>query len=241
MSITRQLAEGKQIMDGKWNNTAYIAYFQNYTNTYGNPEKLQEAYDEALSFPGVCGIAIATRPDCIPDNILELLEEYNNKTFLWIELGLQTSNQRTADMINRGYQNDVFTDAFKRLHARGIKTVVHLIAGLPGEKKNDFLESVKFVNDLSPWGIKFHSIFIQRNSPLYKFSLNHGFEPLDMYSYIDWLTDGLLLLNDNVVLHRLTGDPDKKMLHKPQWQKDKLRVLSEIRRIFMEKAADGTL
>lgn len=231
-SISCQIAEGRAIMDKKWKNIGYIAYFQNYTNTYSDVRRLKKLYDEALSCEKVLGLAIATRPDCLGNDVLDLLDYYNKKTFLWIELGLQTSNPNTADIINRGYDNDVFEDSIHKLHKLGIRTVVHLIGGLPGEKKKQFLESVHYINKIRPWGIKFHSIYIQKNSPLYQFSDQTGFEPLEMHEYIDWVTDGLMILNKKVIVHRLTGDPDKKLLVKPMWQKDKLKVLSEIKRIF---------
>ena len=122
-----------------------------------------------------------------------------------------------------------------QLQKRGIKTVVHIIGGLPGETKADFLDSVRYLNQIRPWGIKFHSLYIQKNSPLYQYSIETGFEPLEMYEYIEWVTDALIILDNEIVIHRLTGDPDKRLLVKPKWQKDKLRVLSEIKRIYAEK------
>ena len=170
---------------------------------------------------------------------MEVLEELNQKTFLWIELGLQTSNEITASLINRGYDNDLFEKTIRNLKDRGIKIVIHLIGGLPGEYKETFIESVKYVNHLSPWGIKFHSIYIQDNSPLLGYSLKNNFEPLGMYEYIDWVTDALLLLDNKIIIHRVTGDPDKKKLVTPNWQKNKLKVISEIKRVLKEKGKPG--
>lgn len=235
-SITGQIIAGKKIMDRKWKNKGYIAYFQNFTNTYGSIERLKYAYDEALACDGIVGLAIATRPDCLDKDILKLLNQYNEKILLWLELGFQTSNEKTADLINRGYGNNVFEDAIANLKKLSIKTVVHLIAGLPGENKDDFINSVNYLNNYEPWGIKFHSIYIQSDSMLNEYSNKTGFEPLGMYDYIDWVTDALNILNKDIIVHRVTGDPDKSKLVKPVWQKDKLRVLSEIRRIYLEKS-----
>lgn len=236
MSITEQIKNGKTNMDRKWNNSGYIAYFQNFTNTYDKVEKLRRIYEEAISCEGIIGLAIATRPDCLEDDILDLLANFNKKTFLWIELGFQTSNDLTSELINRGYKNKILDSAINNLHKRNIKTVVHLIGGLPGESKYNFLESVKYVNRLRPWGIKLHSIYIQSNSPLNIYSIKNNFEPLGMYEYIDWVTDALIILNKEIIIHRITGDPDKRLLVQPVWQKDKLRVLSEIKRIYKEKS-----
>jgi len=231
-SIQEQFISSRHIMDKKWNRIGYIAYFQNFTNTYGSLDKLKKVYNEALSQQDVLGLAVATRPDCLDDKILDLLSELNQQTFLWIELGFQTSNENTAEAVNRGYANNVFKSSILKLHDRNIKTVAHLIAGLPGEDKTDFLNSVRYLNDLRPWGIKFHSIYIQDNSPLLDYSIKTGFRPIEMYDYIDWLTDALLDLDKGIIIHRLTGDPDKGHLVSPLWPKDKLRVLSEIKRIY---------
>lgn len=238
-SITNQINDGKIIMDKKWTNIGYIAYFQNFSNTYGSIAKLKNIYDEALNCKDIIGIAIATRPDCFSEEIYELLKSYNEKTLLWIELGFQTSNENTSRLINRGYSNSVFVNTIKKLKSYNIKTVVHLIGGLPGESKKNFLESSKFVSDLMPWGIKLHSIYVQENSPLYEFSIKTGFEPLDMETYIDWVTDAILVLDKKIVIHRVTGDPDKRKLIKPNWQKNKLRVLSEINRVLLEKESSN--
>ncbi len=233
--IKKQISDGKKIMDRKWDNKGYIAYFQNFTNTYGSCDKLKKAYDEALSCEGVIGIAISTRPDCLGSEVIKLLDEYNRKTFLWVELGFQTSDENTASLINRGYGNFVFWEGFNSLKRHSIRTVVHLIAGLPGESKNEFLNSVKYVNNIKPWGIKLHSIYIQLNSPLNDYSIRTGFEPLEMTEYIDWVTDALVIIDSEIIIHRITGDPDRKKLVKPLWQRDKLRVLSEIRKVYSIK------
>lgn len=231
-SITQQTEEGKTVNERKWSASRHIAYFQNFSNTYANPSVLSDLYEEALAVPGIAGIAIATRPDCLGDDVMGLLEGLNKRTFLWLELGLQTSSEDTAKLINRGYENSVFEEAMSGLEKAGIKTVVHLIAGLPGENKGDFIRSVKYINGFNPWGVKLHNIYIQRNSPLYEYSILNKFTPLEMDEYIDWVTDAIMHLGKDIIIHRLTGDPDKSMLIAPAWIKHKLRVISEIDRVL---------
>jgi len=242
LSIKEQINNGKKLLAGKWNPIGYIAYFQNYSNTYAVPAVLRKRYEEALSMDGIVGLAVATRPDCLGNEVLDLLEEYNERTFLWIEMGLQTSNRNTAELVNRGYENHIYEKAVFELEKRNINHVVHLIAGLPGEKKSDFIESVRYINKYRPWGIKFHNIYIQRNSPLYSYSLSNDFKVLTLEQYTDWVTDAIMNLNKTTIIHRLTGDPDRRLLHEPVWIKNKLRVLSEIDRALKEKNGfQGTL
>ena len=156
LTITEQIKAQKEILSRKWPEGKYIAYFQNFTNTYSTKEDLDKKYREALSQEGVVGIAIATRPDCLSDDILDLLEKLNRETFLWIELGLQTINESTAKFIRRGYTLDVYEKAIFELKKRGIKVVTHLIFGLPCETYDDMLESVKYIAHTETWGIKLY-------------------------------------------------------------------------------------
>ncbi|MFO7612016.1 MAG: TIGR01212 family radical SAM protein [Clostridia bacterium] len=236
LSISEQIAAGKKTYASKWNCGGYIAYFQSFSNTYAPLHILRSKFNEAIDSEGIIGMAIATRPDCIDESVAHLLGQYNKRTFLWIELGFQTSNENTASLINRGYSNKVFDNAVELLQNEGIRIVVHLIAGLPGEGKKEFLESVKYVDGMKPWGIKLHSIYIQSNSRLAEYSLDTGFEPLPMGDYIDYISDAMILLDKNTILHRLTGDPDRRLLVKPFWACDKLRVLSGIARAVSLKS-----
>ncbi len=237
--ISVQFEKGREVMDAKWDNKGYIIYFQNFTNTYARPEILNGKYTEALECAGVAGIAIATRPDCLDEGVLEVLEKFNRETLLWVELGFQTSNERTAGLINRGYGNDLFMESFNKLKRLNIKTVVHLMAGLPGENKEDFLNSVKFINSIKPWGLKIHCTYIQKNSPLYNYSLQNGFHALEMAEYIDMVSDALVMLDKGIVVHRLTGDPDKSKVYEPLWACDKLRVISGIWQSYCIKKDEG--
>lgn len=227
-SITEQIEEQKQLMSRKWKSNTYIAYFQNYTNTYDTVENLRKKFYEALSCGNIKGLAIATRPDCIDAEILELLEEINSKTFLWVELGLQSANDLTANFLRRGYKIEQFDKTCKQLKDKNIKTVVHLIFGIPGETKAQMLESVKYVSRKDVWGIKFHMLHILKNTDLATYYEQTNFEILTHKEYVNIICDALELLNPETVIHRLTGDGKKSELIEPLWTLNKLKVLSDI-------------
>ena len=228
LSIKAQIEEQKKLLSKKWNTDKYIAYFQNFTNTYSSYEDLKEKYYAAISEEGVVALAIATRPDCLSGLVLELLTEINKKTYLWVELGLQTIHDRSAKFIRRGYPLHVYDEAIEKLNKRNIKVVTHLIFGLPNETRKDILESVKYVADTHTWGVKFHLLYIQRETDLYKYYLSNPFPIFNRDEYISLVVDGLELLPDNMVTHRLTGDGKRDLLYEPRWSLDKLRVLSGI-------------
>lgn len=227
-TISTQINEQKEFMSKKWISNTYIAYFQNYTNTYDTVENLRIKFYEALSCPNVRGLAIATRPDCINKEIVELLSEINSRTFLWIELGLQTTNEETATLIRRGYKLSEFDKAVKLLKQSNIKVVVHLIIGLPNETKEQILNSAKYISNLNLWGIKLHMLHILRNTDLEKYYKQNPFDILSQDEYIHTICDILELLNSNIIIHRLTGDGKKSDLIAPLWSLNKLRVLSDI-------------
>ena len=166
LSITEQMRAQVEIMSEKWRSARFIAYFQNYTNTYAPAAALKRRYSEALSFPGCCGLAIATRPDCLSNEVVALLSDLNKKTFLWVELGLQTSNDSTAEIINRCCTTSVYDDAVKRLTSAGIRVVTHVIFGLPGETRSDMLETVRCVCRYHIFGIKIHLLHIMKGTLL---------------------------------------------------------------------------
>ncbi len=228
LSIKEQMEEQKKLLSKKWKSDKYIAYFQNFTNTYSTYEDLRKKYYEAISQKGVVGLAIATRPDCLPEEVLSLLEELNGKTYLWVELGLQTIHERTAKFIRRAYPLEVYDKAIEELKKRNIKTVTHLIFGLPYETREQMIESVKYVAATETWGIKFHSLYIQRDTDLYHYYLKKPFPLLTREEYISLVVDGLEYLPPNMVVHRVTGDGKKDLLYEPKWIMDKLRVLSGI-------------
>ena len=168
LSIAEQMLAQIEIMSEKWNSARFIAYFQNYTNTYAPVAALARRYSEALSFPGCCGLAIATRPDCLSDEVISLLSDLNKKTFLWVELGLQTSNDNTAEIINRCCKTSVYDDAVRRLTKAGIRVVTHVIFGLPGEIRSDMLETVQYACKYDIFGIKIHLLHIMKGTLLGK-------------------------------------------------------------------------
>jgi hypothetical protein len=227
-SITEQIEEQKQIMSRKWKSNTYIAYFQNYTNTYDTVENLRKKFYEALSCENIRGLAIATRPDCIDTEILELLEEINSKTFLWIELGLQSVNDTTANFIRRGYKTVQFDKTYKQLKDKNIKTVVHLIFGIPGETNAQMLDSVKYVSEKNVWGIKLHMLHVLKNTDLSEYYERTKFKILTIEEYVAIVCDALELINPETVIHRLTGDGKKSELIEPLWTLNKLKVLSDI-------------
>jgi len=224
-TFTGSIEEQIAIHSHKWPEGKYMAYFQNHTNTYEKPERLRAQWNEALSHEGVMGLAIATRPDCLPLEILELLDEFNKKTFLWVELGLQTSNEKTAEAFNRCYKNAEFEKAMADLKALGIKTVVHLILGLPGETKDDMLASAAYVGSFNPYGIKLHMLHIMKDTRL----AESGFDGLlSMEEYVGIVCDILEKLPQDITIHRLTGDAPKETLLAPLWTSNKHAVLNAI-------------
>ncbi len=235
LSIKEQLSQQISLLSKKWSTNHYIAYFQSFTNTYAPAQHLRSMYEEALSFEGVKGLAIATRPDCLPSEALDLLQEISKKTFLWIELGLQTSNEQSASLIRRGYSLDVYERAIEELTSRNIRFVVHLIAGLPYESKADFLSSIKYITSTKHklWGIKLHLLHVLRTADLY--NLYPDFHVLEYDEYIEWICDALELLPKETVIHRLTGDGQKEQLIAPKWSLNKLSVLSGIDKELMKR------
>lgn len=228
-SITQQLQKASILLSKKWGtDKKYIAYFQSFTNTYAPIDILRKKYEEALSYPNVVGLAIATRPDCLNDDVISLLSELNQKTHLWIELGLQTIHEKTAQIINRGYSLDCFTKAVNTLHVHHIETVVHLILGLPGESKEDMLASASYISHLPLQGIKLHMLHILDNAPLNLYYKAHPFDILTQEEYTQIVGEILCLIPPNFVIHRLTGDGDRKHLVAPLWTLQKKKVLNEM-------------
>ncbi|SHI12934.1 TIGR01212 family radical SAM protein [Sporanaerobacter acetigenes] len=228
LSISEQIGNQKEFLSKKWPEGKYIAYFQNFTNTYSTCEDLRQKYEEAISLDDVSGLSIATRPDCLNLDILDLLEEFNMKTFLWVELGLQTIHEDTAKFIRRGYDLSVYENAVRELKKRNIRVVTHLIFGLPKESTKDILDSVRYVAKTNTWGVKFHLLYVQKGTDLYEYYKKNPFHILSKDEYINLVCDAIELLPENMVIHRLTGDGKKELLVEPRWSLDKLRVLSGI-------------
>lgn len=229
-SIARQLEISREKLSAKWPEAKYIAYFQAFTNTYAPVEELERKYNEALNCKDISGIAIATRPDCIDDDIVDLLDRLNKKTYLWVEFGLQTSNELTASLINRGYKNEVYLESMRKLKEKNIETVTHIILGLPGETRQDMLNSVKFAADAGTDGIKLQLLHIIRGTKLHQMYIENPFHIMSKDEYTDTVIDMIEHMPKNIVIHRLTGDGNRNELVEPSWSMDKRGVLNEIHR-----------
>lgn len=227
-AITDQFSEVVQIMDKKWKSDKYIAYFQAFTNTYDTLENLKAKYDEAVGIEGVVGLAIATRPDCINEDIAALLAEYNKKLYTWVELGFQTSDEETGKLINRGYDNVCYENALKLLRKYGIDIVTHIILGLPGETKKDMLETVRYVNSFKMQGIKLHLLHLMKNTPMVRLYEKGGLTFLNEEEYIDIVTEAITMIDKDTVIHRLTGDAPRELLIGPMWSLKKWEILNAI-------------
>ena len=227
-SITEQFYEIKEIMDNKWENTKYIAYFQANTNTYADVETLKKKYEEALKIPNVVGLNIATRSDAITEECLNYLEELSKKTFLNIELGLQTINKKTNELINRGETLEEFDSMVKKLRSRGINVIIHIINGLPYETKEDMINTIKYINSLDIQGVKIHMLHIIKNTKLEELYNKEHFHVLTREEYVNIVCDQLELLRPEIVINRITGDPKKEELIEPKWLLKKFCVLNEI-------------
>ena len=226
--LVTQFNNIKNMMLKKWPNAKYIAYFQANSNTYADVNILKEKYESVLNIHGVIGIDIATRPDCFNSEIYDYLEDLNKKTFLTIELGLQSMHEKTLKLINRGHDLKCFENAVKELKKRNIKVVVHIINGLPYETKEDMIETAKYLNRLDIDGIKIHMLYVIKGTKLEDMYLKKPFKILTKEEYIDIVISQLEYLNENIVIARITGDPDKEDLIEPKWLVKKFVVLNDI-------------
>ena len=240
--IEQQIIQAKSRVDQKISNKIpeserkYIAYFQSFTNTYGDEKRLMKLFEETISFPYIVGISIGTRPDCLSDEMIAFLGKLNQKKEVWVELGLQTIHEDTARFINRGYQLNVFEDAYKRLTDAGLKVVVHVILGLPGESTNDMIESVKYLSQLSPalFGIKLQLLHILTGTKLADIYNENPFHVFTLEEYCQVVGECLKVLPKETVIHRLTGDGPKKLLIAPLWSGNKKLVMNTMRKYIKE-------
>lgn len=229
LPLKEQFKQIKEILLKKWSNSKYIPYFQANTNTYGPLKKIKKLFNEAIELDkDIVAIAIATRPDCISDEVLQYLSELNKIKPVTIELGLQTIHNSTAKLINRGYELLVFEDCVKKLNNFNIDVVVHIINGLPNETKEMMLDTIKYLNTLNIQGIKIHSLFILKNTKLAEMYYNNEFNILSMDEYIDITVEQLAIIRDDIVIHRINGDAPKDLLIEPQWSLKKLVIMNEI-------------
>ena len=227
-SIHAQIEEQIDLVSKKYKGDKYIAYFQNFTNTYAEVSYLRKIYEEALSHEKIVGLAIATRPDCLEDDVLELLAELNKKTFLWVELGLQTVNDDVAKYFNRAYETEIYKEASEKLNKLNIKFVTHIIIGLPKEENDDYLKTAIFAQNCGTWGIKLHLMYVVKNTPLEKLYLNGDLKVNTKEEYVEKVVNVLENISSEIVVHRLTGDGDRETLVAPLWSIKKIDVLNSI-------------
>lgn len=234
-SVTVQIEKGKEQLRKKVKNGKYIAYFQAFTGTYAPVEKLRRLYGEAVSHPDVAVLSVATRPDCLSEEILLLLEEMNRRKPVWVELGLQTIHERTAEYIRRGYPLPVYDVAVKKLKAIGVQVIVHVILGLPGETAGEMMETVSYVGKSGADGIKLQLLHVIRGTDLEKDYREEKFRVMDMEEYVELVADCIALLPERMVIHRMTGDGARRDLIAPLWSTDKKRVLNTLQKAILEK------
>lgn len=228
LDIEKQFEVSRQKMNKKWKEGKYIAYFQAFTNTYAPLEYLQKIFTRASNLPDVVGIFIATRPDCITEDIAKFLGELNKKIYVCIELGFQTSKEESIKLINRCYENEVFEDCIGMLNKYNIDIIVHTILGLPYESKQDMLNTVKYVSKFNISGIKLQLLHIIKDTALHKLYIRKPFKILTLEEYVDIVVSCIENLPPNIVIHRITGDGDKNTLVEPKWSLNKKVVLNSI-------------
>ena len=232
LSVTEQIKQAKEKVSKKITNGKYIAYFQSFTNTYGDVDYLKKIFTEAINHPDIVALSIGTRPDCLPNDILDLLNRLNQIKPVCVELGLQTIHEKTARYINRGYTLDVFDQAVENLNKLNIDVIVHLILGLPNETNDMILESVKYVCSKPISGIKLQLLHVLKNTPLEKEYFLNQFHIYSLEEYASLLGECICNIPSDIVIHRLTGDGPKSLLIEPQWSGNKKLVLNYINKYF---------
>ncbi len=230
LSVTEQIERGKFRLSKKMpeGTGKYIAYFQAYTNTYAPVSRLNALFTEAINHPDIVALSVATRPDCLADDVISLLKELNAQKPVWVELGLQTIHQKSAGYIRRGYDLPVYDDAVRRLKNSGLTVITHVILGLPGESRQDMLDTVAYVGNSPVDGIKLQLLHVLKGTDLAKDYLDGKFEVLSLEDYCRLICECLSILPKTMVIHRMTGDGNKKDLIAPEWSKNKKRVLNTL-------------
>lgn len=227
LPLLQQLQKSKTYLEKKFRAEKFLAYFQAYSNTYASADDLRLLYETALADKDIVGLIIGTRPDCLPDSVLELLAELNQRTYLWLELGMQTMHDQTLRAINRGHDHACFVEAVKRCKQRGLRVCAHLILGLPGETREQMLASVKELNRLGVDGVKLHHLHVLKGSLLEEQYRDGTLVLMDRDAYVALLVDALELLDPNIMIQRLMGDGRSELIA-PDWSRRKLEVLNQI-------------
>lgn len=228
VGVAEQIEHGKEVMVRKYKAREFIAYFQPFSNTFAPVARLRALYDEALSVEGVVGLAVGTRPDCLPDPVLDLLAEYHRRTYFWLELGLQSSHDLTLSWLRRGHDYAAFLQAYAAAKARGIRVCVHVILGLPGEGREQMLATAAEMARLRVDGIKIHLLHVLQGTPLGDLYAQGGFSVLEQGEYVELAADFIERLHPKTLIHRLTGDGPRDLLLAPLWSLNKWEVLNAI-------------
>ncbi len=226
--IKSQVLAGKTFLSKRYKAKKFIVYFQSFSNTYASVERLREMYDQAVSVPGVVGLSVATRPDCLTEEVLELLSGYTDRFMVWLELGMQSSCDATLKRINRGHSYKEFLNGFELARRYPLLICIHVIIGLPGEQKKEMLLTAGELAELKPDGVKIHSLYISKNTALEDIYNKKEFIPLEQHEFVNTACDILEILPEKTVIHRLTGDPLPDELVAPQWAQDKHLTLKLI-------------
>ncbi len=235
LSITEQIMRGKEFLKKRYKAQKFIAYFQSFSNTYGPYEKLKGLYEEALAIDDIVGLSIGTRPDCVDESVLTLLESYAKDYLVWIEYGLQSIHDRTLAAINRGHDVECFKGAVDKTRGRGIKICTHVILGLPLEDRHDMLATAKAVAAMGIDGIKIHLLYVVKGTRMEELYLEGKYRCLEQEEYVNLVCDFLELLPPDMVIQRLTGDPHPHELVAPEWSLRKNETLSRIKEILAER------
>lgn len=228
--IHEKIEKAKALVADKTKAQRFIAYFGSFTNTYAPVEYLRSVFTRVVERPDIAALSVATRPDCLGQDVLELLQELNRKKPVWVELGLQTANEKTAEHIRRCYKNQVYVQAVKELRSRGIEVITHMILGLPGETVADALATVDLAVEAGTTGVKLQLLHVLQDTDLYEEYIQGQFQTLTLDAYLDWLFACIERLPRQIVIHRITGDAPKAHLIAPQWSADKKTVLNTINR-----------
>ena len=226
--VREQLARGIERALARGRAKRFIAYFQAFTNTYGDPSMLRYVYEEGLGDPRVVGLAVGTRPDCLGDAVLDVLDEFASRTFLWLEMGLQSTRDATLEAMRRGHTVADFTEAAERLRARGLRWVGHAIFGLPGDSREDMLAGAPLLNRLGAWGVKVHNLYVDRDAPLAAAWRRGEIRALEREEYLDLVAEFLARLSPDILIHRLVGQAPRSRLLAPRWCLDKQSFLRDL-------------
>jgi hypothetical protein len=234
-TISEQIQEGQRFAERRYEAHLFIAYFQSFTNTYGPLPKLKALYDEALAHPGMVGLSVATRPDCVNPETLELLESYEGEYLVWVEYGLQSAHDETLNRINRGHDVACFEEAVRLSSGYGLNVCAHIILGLPGETPEMMMDTARYLAGLPVHGVKIHLLYVVEDTPLALLYRKGEYECLSRDDYMGLVIAFLELLPPSMVIHRLTGDPIASELVAPEWAKDKMTNLNLIRKVLEER------